>query len=149
MPKRVLLSLLLLWSFSARVFSQEVSLTEAEYQELMSIIRTSVRNSEQQRTLIAGLREVLTAQEAELRQALSALEQSEADLTELKASLSRIRTYLDGLNEYCLALESENAGLRSKNRGLKAGLGVSSGAAGVLVLVGLYPVRYTVLSMAT
>jgi chromosome segregation ATPase len=132
MPKKLFFSLLLLWSFSARVFSQEVSLTETEYQELMSIIRTSARNSEQQRALIAGLRTVLTAQEAELRQALSALEQSEADLTELKASLSRIQTYSDGLNEYCLALESENAGLKSKNRGLKAGLGVSSG---VLVLV--------------
>jgi uncharacterized protein HemX len=125
---------LLLCLFLPPVFSQGVCLTESEYQELLNIIKTSKANSETQTRLIADLKEVLTAQETELRQALNFLEQSEADLTELKTSLSRIRTYSDGLNEYCLTLEQENAVLNNKNRGLKTGLGISSGAAGILLI---------------
>jgi chromosome segregation ATPase len=133
--KRLFLALLLPRLFLPPVFSQEVCLAESEFQELMSIIRTSRANCETQTKLIADLRKTLGEQEAKLRQALGFLEQSETDLTELKASLSKIRSYSDGLNEYCLALEKENAALAGKNRGLKAGLGISSGAAGALAVI--------------
>jgi hypothetical protein len=127
-------SLLLLFGF-APVFSQGAYLTETEYQELLNIIRASKSNSERQTMLIAELKETLKAQEAALLLALSSLELSETDLTELKASLSRIRGYSDGLNAYCLALEQENAALKKNNKGLKAGVGISSGAAGALLII--------------
>jgi septal ring factor EnvC (AmiA/AmiB activator) len=128
-------ALLLLCFVLPPVFSQGVYLTESEFQELLNIIRKSRANSEEQTRLIAELRETLTMQEAELRQALNSLDQSEPELTELKASLSRIRSYSDGLNAYCLTLEQENAALKSKNKGLKIGIGVSGGSAAVLLIV--------------
>ena len=133
--KKLLFISLLLFLFSLPVFSQGVYLTEAEYQELLNLIRTSSANCEQQTRLITELRETLTAQEAELRQALNFLEQSEAGLTELKDALLRIQSYSDELNAYCLTLERENAELLTKNRGLKIGLGISSGAAGAMIIV--------------
>ena len=133
--KKLLFIPLLLFLFLPPVFSQGVYLTEAEYQELLNLIKTSKANSEQQTRLITELRETLKAQEAELRQALNFLELSGTDLTELKAALSRIQSYSDELNAYCLTLEKENAGLLSKNRGLKIGLGISSGAAGAMIIV--------------
>jgi len=133
--------------FSRPVFSQDVFLTDSEFLEMMSIIRTAKANSETQTSLIINLRNTLAAQEAKLLQALSALELSEAglllalnrlelsemELTELRDSLSRIRAYSDELNEYCLRLERENNALKSKNNGLKIGVGVSSGVAGILL----------------
>jgi len=132
--KKLFFISLLLCLFSARVFSQGVYLTESEYRELLNLIKTSKTNSEAQTKLITELKRVLAEQETELRQALNFLEQSEADLTELKASLSRIRTYSEELNEYCLTLEQENKALNKKNKGLKIGLGISSGAAGALLV---------------
>jgi chromosome segregation ATPase len=133
--KKRLFLFLFLFLLSLPGFSQDIFLTESEYQELMNIIRTSKRNSEQQQNLITELRETLAAQEEELKKALNSLELSEGDLTELRASLSRIRTYLDGLNEYCKALESENISLKSKNNGLKIGIGISGGATAVMLIV--------------
>jgi hypothetical protein len=133
--KRLLFISFLVFFFLHPVFSQGVYLTEAEYQELLNLIKTSKTNSEQQRMLITELKETLTAQEAELRQALNFMELSEMDLTELKAVLSRIQSYSDELNAYCLTLEKENAELLSKNRGLKIGLGISSGAAAAMIIV--------------
>jgi capsule polysaccharide export protein KpsE/RkpR len=133
--KRCFFLLFALLFFLQPAFSQGVFLTEAEFQELLNIIRASKANSEAQTNLIAGLRETLTTQEAALLRALSSLGQSETDLTELKASLSRIRSYSDELNAYCLTLEQENAALRTENRRLKIGLGISSGSAGALVIV--------------
>ena len=132
--KKPLFIPLLLFLFLQPVFSQGVYLTEAEFQELLNLIRASKTNCEQQASLIAELKETLLTQEAELRQALNSLEQSETGLTELKASLTRIRSYSDELNAYCLTLEQENAGLQTKNRGLKIGIGISSGAAGAMII---------------
>lgn len=133
--KKLLFASLLSCLFLAPVFSQGVWLTEAEYQELLNIIRASKANSIEQTNLIADLQNKLATQEAALLKALNSLEQSEPELTELKDALSRIRTYSDGLNKYCLELERENKVLKSKNKGLKIGLGISSGGAGVLVIV--------------
>jgi len=132
--KKLFFISLLLCLFLPQVFSQGVCLTESEYQELLNLIKTSKTNSETQTKLITELKKVLAEQETELQQALNYLEQSETDLTELKASLSRIRTYSEELNEYCLALEQENKALINKNRGLKIWLGISSGAAGTLLV---------------
>jgi len=111
-----------------QAFSHGVYLTESEFQELLNNISISKTKSETQTKLIADLKRVLAAQEAELRQALNSLEQSETDSTELKESLSRIQTYSGELNEYCLKLEQEN-------KTLKVGLGISSGAAGAFLIV--------------
>jgi len=133
--KKLFFVSLLLFLFLPQVFSQGVYLTESEYQELLNLIKTSKTNSEAQTKLIADLKEILAMQKAELHQALNSLEQSETDSTELKEALSRIRTYSDELNEYCLTLEKENKALSDKNKGLKIGLGISSGAAGTLLIV--------------
>jgi uncharacterized protein HemX len=133
--KKLLFISLLFFLFLHPVFSQGVYLTGEEYQELLNLIKTSRTNSEQQTRLITELKETLRAQEAELRQALNFLEQSETDLTELKAALSRIQSYSDELNAYCLTLEQENAWLLTENRGLKIGLGISFGAAGAMIIV--------------
>ena len=133
--KKLFFALSLFCLFLQPVFSQGVYLTESEFLELMSIIRTSRANSEEQMKLIAGLRITLAAQKAELLQALNTLELSESDLTELRDSLSRIQTYLDELNVYCLRLEQENNNLKNRNRGLRIGIGASSGAAGILLIV--------------
>jgi septal ring factor EnvC (AmiA/AmiB activator) len=135
LSKKFLFASFLLCLLFAPVFSQGVWLTESEYQELMSIIRASKANSQEQTNLIADLKNRLATQEAKLLKALTSLEQSGPELTELKAALSRIRTYSDELNKYCLELEQEIKDLKSKNRGLKIGLGTSSGVAGALAVV--------------
>jgi len=146
--KKLFFTLSLFCLFFQPVFSQEVYLTDNEFRELMSIIRTSRANSEEQKNLIMSLKHTLAAQEARLLQSLNTLELSEAELsralnilelsrmelTELRNSLSRIRTYSDELNEYCLRLEQENKSLKSKNKGLKIGIGASSGIAGILLI---------------
>ncbi|MDR0290316.1 MAG: hypothetical protein LBI06_05210 [Treponema sp.] len=132
--KLLLASLLLLFALDP-VFSSEVYLTEAEFLELLNIIRTSKTNSEEQKRLISELQETLKMQETELRAALGSLDQSGAGLKELESSLARIRTYSDGLSAYCSTLEQENASLKNKNKGLKIGVGVSSGGAGVLLII--------------
>lgn len=132
--KRSLL-FLFLFLLSLPGFSQDIFLTETEYQELMNIIRVSRQNSEQQQILITELRKTLTTQEAELKEVLNGLELSKESLTESRASLSRILTYLDELNEYCKTLESENSGLKSKNTALKIGVGISGGANLIMLIV--------------
>jgi septal ring factor EnvC (AmiA/AmiB activator) len=133
MKKRFLFLPLLLFSLFPPAFSQEAYLTDAEFQTLLSIIRQSKANSEAQTKLIAELRTELRAQEAELKEALNALELSEAALTDLKASLSRIRGYSKTLNEYCLTLEKENRKLRTGNKFLKIGCG--AGGAFLIALI--------------
>lgn len=133
--KKLFFISLLFCLFLQQVFSQGIYLTESEFQELMNIIKTSRVNSEEQTNLITGLKKTLTAQEAELLQVLNSLELSEQDLMELKEALSKIQIYSDELNEYCLRLEKENENLKSKNKGLKIGIGASSGAAGILLIV--------------
>jgi septal ring factor EnvC (AmiA/AmiB activator) len=149
MPKRLLFFVLLLCLCLPPVFSSGAYLTEAEYLELLNIIKTSEANSREQTRLIAELRKTLAEQEAELLRALRALEESKAELrqasdtlnqsdgglTELRNTLSRIRSYSDGLAEYCAALENENGRLKTENRALKISAGISGGAAGVLAIV--------------
>jgi len=135
MLKKLFLLFLFLFSLSLPGFSQDVYLTEAEYQELMNIIRTSRQNSEKQQSLIAELRGTLATQESALKEALNSLELSEEDLTELRTSLTKIRTYLDELNEYCKTLESENRRIKKENSGLKIGMGITGGTTAVMLIV--------------
>jgi FtsZ-binding cell division protein ZapB len=129
----LLLSLFLLPPFFP-AFSQEVYLTENEFQTLLSIIRQSKANSEAQTKLIAELKAELQAQEAALKEALNGLELSEAALTELKSSLARIRDYSGTLNEYCLALEKENAKVKRSKTAWQIGC-AGTGAAFLAVLL--------------
>ena len=129
----VILLLLLFLSFS--VSAQEVYLSETEYNALMSIIKQSKANSEQQTELVTGLKETLKLQEAELQAALNAAEKSEADLTELKSSLAKIRSYSDELSEYCKTLEQEASRLKKNKAAWKAGCGAAGGAVIVLLIL--------------
>jgi hypothetical protein len=70
-----------------------------------------------------------------LKEALNALELSEAASKELNASLSRIRSYSERLSEYCKTLEKENRKLRTGNTFLKIGCGAGGGAAIVLLIL--------------
>jgi predicted nuclease with TOPRIM domain len=134
MKKRFLFLSLFLFSRFSPVFSQEACLTETEFQTLLSIIRRSKTNSEEQITLIAELKAELQAQEAALKETLNGLETSEAALTELKSSLVKIRGYSARLNEYCLALEKENAKVKRSKTAWQVGC-AGTGAAFIAMLL--------------
>jgi chromosome segregation ATPase len=135
MLKLLFAILLLLLFLSFSVSAREVYLSETEYNALMSIIKQSKANSEQQTELVTGLKETLKQQEAELQAALNAAEKSEADLTELKSSLAKIRSYSDELSEYCKTLEADAARLKRSNTVWKTGCGAAGGAVIALLIL--------------
>jgi hypothetical protein len=134
MKKRFLFLSLVLFPGFSPAFSQEVYLTENEFQTPLSIIRQSKANSEAQTKLITELKAELQAQETALKEALNGLETSEAALTELKSSLVKIRDYSGMLNEYCLALEKENAKVKRSKTAWRIGC-AGTGAAFLAVFL--------------